>query len=304
MDPSLAALRSFVAVVDAGSMVRAAELLHVTTPALSQQITRLERQLGTDLFDRTPAGAVATPEGVHLAELARRALDAYGDVLGWRDAAVSSPARRGAAVVAHVGTAARRVGAVGAASIGDGFAPRTISWLASDLDAALAGLDDGTIAALLVRDADLREPARTRALSRASGRPSREAHPVGEPDAVVAVVGEQSALVGSGEATAAELRALVFAANATPGADLLSLHELAPAACPEPERRRPVASLVEAVALAATAPIAVLTYASSAAAAFTPGTRVVAVRDLDPVATLLVTISDPVLRPHRKHANL
>lgn len=53
---------------------RAAQEAFVTQSAFSQQIARLERELGVRLFDRTPAGTVTTPAGERFVEQARRML--------------------------------------------------------------------------------------------------------------------------------------------------------------------------------------------------------------------------------------
>lgn len=50
-------------VAEAGSVTAAAELLHVAQPSISQQIRGLERDLGVQLFARTPAGLVPTVAG-------------------------------------------------------------------------------------------------------------------------------------------------------------------------------------------------------------------------------------------------
>ena len=56
-------LRYFVAVARHGTFTRAAEELWLTQSALSQQIRRLEAELGVALLRRTPRGAELTPAG-------------------------------------------------------------------------------------------------------------------------------------------------------------------------------------------------------------------------------------------------
>jgi hypothetical protein len=49
-----------LAVAEEGSVTAAAEVLRVAQPSLSQQIRGLERELGVQLFTRTPTGLVPT----------------------------------------------------------------------------------------------------------------------------------------------------------------------------------------------------------------------------------------------------
>ncbi|HHQ4801348.1 LysR family transcriptional regulator [Aeromonas veronii] len=72
LDPLL--LRSFVAIIDTGSFTRAGERVHLTQSTISQQIRRLEQQLGCPLLDRAGRRVVATAEGEKLLGLARRIL--------------------------------------------------------------------------------------------------------------------------------------------------------------------------------------------------------------------------------------
>jgi DNA-binding transcriptional LysR family regulator len=57
MELDLRLIRYFVAVADAGSFTAAATVLHVSQPALSQGIRRLEAVVGTRLIDRGPRGS-------------------------------------------------------------------------------------------------------------------------------------------------------------------------------------------------------------------------------------------------------
>ncbi|MDT7845249.1 LysR family transcriptional regulator [Streptomyces justiciae] len=68
-------LAALVAVAEAGSITRAAERLGYTTPALSQQLAKLEREAGTALLVRHHRGARLTGAGELLVARARRVLD-------------------------------------------------------------------------------------------------------------------------------------------------------------------------------------------------------------------------------------
>lgn len=71
-------LRQFLAVVDHGTVHRAAEHLFVAQPSVTQTIRGLESELGTELFIRRGRGLVLSPSGAALVEPARevvRALD-------------------------------------------------------------------------------------------------------------------------------------------------------------------------------------------------------------------------------------
>jgi len=67
-------LRSFRALAEELHFTRAAGRLHLTQPALSQQIQALERQLGAALVRRGPRGCVLTEVGVLVAGEAERLL--------------------------------------------------------------------------------------------------------------------------------------------------------------------------------------------------------------------------------------
>ncbi|MER2508885.1 LysR substrate-binding domain-containing protein [Amaricoccus sp.] len=77
-------LRYFVKIVEAGGFSRAAALVHVAQPALSQQIAELEAELGLSLLVRTPRGVRPTPAGEILCREAAailRQIDALPAVL-------------------------------------------------------------------------------------------------------------------------------------------------------------------------------------------------------------------------------
>lgn len=73
-------LEYFVAVAEERNFTRAAERVHISQSGVSAQIRRLERELGTELFDRSARTATLTIAGKAALEHARAALAAAGAV--------------------------------------------------------------------------------------------------------------------------------------------------------------------------------------------------------------------------------
>ena len=82
-------LRYFCAVADSGSFSRAAENCHVSQPSLSQQILKLESELGARLFDRLGRSVRLTEIGKRFLPRARAVLReleaARGDIIESKD---------------------------------------------------------------------------------------------------------------------------------------------------------------------------------------------------------------------------
>jgi DNA-binding transcriptional LysR family regulator len=79
--PSFADLELFVAVLDTGSLSRAATVQGISQPAASARLRGLERRLGVQLLDRTTAGSTPTAAGLGVAELATDVLTAMSRLL-------------------------------------------------------------------------------------------------------------------------------------------------------------------------------------------------------------------------------
>ncbi len=76
---SLQQLRCFCAAAQLGSFTAAADQLRVSQPAVAEQIRKLERTLGADLFVRAGRGVVPTDAGQAFAEHAIRTLRSLED---------------------------------------------------------------------------------------------------------------------------------------------------------------------------------------------------------------------------------
>jgi len=72
-------LRYFLALARLGNFTRAAEACHVAQPTLSQQIGKLERELGTPLFDRLGRASALTGAGRALRDRVEQALAILDD---------------------------------------------------------------------------------------------------------------------------------------------------------------------------------------------------------------------------------
>ena len=75
-----ALVRSFLAVLDAGSLMGAARKLQAQQPTLSRHVAELEAQLGTPLFERTGRGVTPTTAALAIADAARQ-MEAGADSL-------------------------------------------------------------------------------------------------------------------------------------------------------------------------------------------------------------------------------
>src|SRR3954465_5847640 len=67
-DLNLRHLRAISAVVVHGTLSGAAQAVSLSQPALTQGLTKLERQLGTQLFERRADGVTPTQAGLRMAE--------------------------------------------------------------------------------------------------------------------------------------------------------------------------------------------------------------------------------------------
>ncbi|TPM95135.1 LysR substrate-binding domain-containing protein [Mesorhizobium sp. B2-1-3A] len=85
-----ALMRTFVTVADKASMTAAANALHLTQGAVSQQVKRLEQTLGCDLFERDRRGLRLTRSGERLFDKAKRLLSLNDEI--WAEMAGSAVA--------------------------------------------------------------------------------------------------------------------------------------------------------------------------------------------------------------------
>lgn len=97
-------LRHFVAVAETRHFGRAAELLHIAQPALSQSIRQLEAELGATLLARTTRQVSLTPAGTFFRAEAQRILDGLDD--STRGVRRIADGRTGLLRIALTGTAA------------------------------------------------------------------------------------------------------------------------------------------------------------------------------------------------------
>jgi DNA-binding transcriptional LysR family regulator len=99
-------LSTFLAVLDAGRVSAAARVLHLSQPAVTAQVRRLEDALGTALFVRSAHGVTPTAAGIRLAEHARavrRTLeDAVNEIAGTREAVGDLVVSASTTIAAHI----------------------------------------------------------------------------------------------------------------------------------------------------------------------------------------------------------
>lgn len=141
-------VRTFVAAADAGSMVAAAHARHLTQGAVSQQIKRLEEQLGCDLFIRDRRGLRLTADGEKLLLKARRLLNLNDEI--WSMMA-NGPTRG----PLRLGVPYDLVGSIVAPVLkayAEGYPEVELSLICASSPELLARLDDGAIDIALIEE--------------------------------------------------------------------------------------------------------------------------------------------------------
>lgn len=101
-------LKAFLRIAETGSISRAAESLGIAQPSLSQQLLRLEDEIGFRLFDRTARGVTLTEQGRVFQERARQVLHVTDQAVA--DARLLRDDARGQVVFAMPPSLARMIG--------------------------------------------------------------------------------------------------------------------------------------------------------------------------------------------------
>lgn len=151
---TLRQLQYVVAVADALSFRRAAELCGVSQPALSAQLAELEEALGVRIFERDRRRVLVTPGGKELIERARRILLEADDLLEaghrFRDPLT------GTLRIGVIPTIAPYLLPEIAPALRKRYANLTSIWIEDKTEALLAKMDTGALdAAVLALEAEL-----------------------------------------------------------------------------------------------------------------------------------------------------
>jgi LysR family transcriptional regulator, carnitine catabolism transcriptional activator len=104
MNVSFRQLRAFILIAETSSFTRTAEQLHLSQPALSYSIRKLEESMGLQLLARNTRSVELTPAGEHFLPQARRMLRDMDDAV--RDARDTLSLSRGTLRLAALPTAA------------------------------------------------------------------------------------------------------------------------------------------------------------------------------------------------------
>ncbi|MBV1850628.1 LysR family transcriptional regulator [Catellatospora tritici] len=147
------ALRALRAVSSLGTLARAADELGFTASAVSQQLKRLERQLGVPVLAAAGRGVVLTPAGQALVDSAPEVFQAL-ERCAEAAQSVSAGAPRGTLRVVAFSTAIRGLLAPALPQLSASCPELRVHVTEQDPDQALRSIDSGTADLALVHDAD------------------------------------------------------------------------------------------------------------------------------------------------------
>ncbi len=121
MHLSTQSLRIFLAVVEQGSLTKAARSLYMSQPSVSVHVRGLETSLSAQLIERSTTGVTPTAAGLALADRARQVLAIIDDI--------------DVDVAAAQGIADRRLALAATTTLGNSFVPRLLAGFARDGEA-------------------------------------------------------------------------------------------------------------------------------------------------------------------------
>ena len=147
------ALRALRSVAALGTLARAAEELGFTASAISQQIKRLERQVGVPVLATAGRGVVLTPAGQAIVDSAPDVFDALERCVEAAQS-VSDGAPRGVLRVAAFSTGIRGLLAPAIVRLSTECPDLQVRVTEQDPDQALHSVDAGTADFAVVHDAD------------------------------------------------------------------------------------------------------------------------------------------------------
>lgn len=149
-------LQTLRTVLAHGSFARAAAELGYTTPAISQQVSALERATGLVLFERLPRGIRATPAATYLAAAGSDIVNALVGLE--RDAIAIATGRRGRIRLGSFPTASQRIVPAALAHFAASNPDSVVSFEQANLEELLATLAEGLIDLAVVYENDLGTP--------------------------------------------------------------------------------------------------------------------------------------------------
>lgn len=149
----VALLHALKSVATLGTLAKAADELGFTASAVSQQIKRLERQLGLRVLAQSGRGVVLTPAGQALVDTSPDVFDAL-ERCAEAARSVADGAPRGTLRVAAFSTAIRGVLAPAMHALGAACPQLSLQITEQDPDRAIHSIDSGIADVALVHDAD------------------------------------------------------------------------------------------------------------------------------------------------------
>ncbi len=87
-------LKIFMAVADYGGMSKAAKMLHISQPSISQAVSELEKHYGVKLFERLSQKIYLTKEGELMLSFSRHILDSFDHMEAAMNRAVETTSLR------------------------------------------------------------------------------------------------------------------------------------------------------------------------------------------------------------------